>query len=144
MQGGTPFIRVMSMGYKVFLDLKMHDIPNTVRMGVEALANEGIWALTLHGAGGRAMLEEACKPGQCWWRMILLGVTVLTSMNNELWQEVTQDVLWTMPLEPDPLSVLEAGIDGLVCSPLDLPIINETRGKSIKVVPGIRPSATRG
>ena len=63
-KGGLPFIReVMSMGYKVFLDLKMHDIPNTVRMGVEALANEGIWALTLHGAGEGLCLKRLATAG---------------------------------------------------------------------------------
>jgi len=144
-KGGLPFIReVMSMGYKVFLDLKMHDIPNSVRMGVEALANEGIWALTLHGAGGRAMLEEACNGrDNVGGEMILLGVTVLTSMNNELWQEVTPGCSMDHALRARSTVCAEAGIDGLVCSPLDLPIINETRGKElIKVVPGIRPSAT--
>ena len=54
---GTPLLEVMSMGYKVFLGLKMRYSQHCPH-GVEALANEGIWALTLHGAGGRAMLEK--------------------------------------------------------------------------------------
>ncbi|MDD2205989.1 MAG: orotidine-5'-phosphate decarboxylase [Aminobacterium sp.] len=143
-KGGIPFLKeIMTMDYKVFLDLKLHDIPNTVRMAVEALAGEGIWALTLHGAGGRAMLEDA-KAGRdkVGGEMNLLGVTVLTSMNNELWEEVTPGCAMSDALKARATVCADAEIDGLVCSPLDLPIINETKGKNlIKVVPGIRPSA---
>ena len=58
--GGLPFVReIMNRGYRVFLDLKLHDIPNTVRMAVEVLSGEGLWALTLHCSGGRSMMRAA-------------------------------------------------------------------------------------
>ena len=142
-KGGLQFLHsLMKMGYKIFLDLKMHDIPNSVRMGVEALAGEGIWALTLHSAGGRAMLEEALEGrDRVGSSMLLLGVTVLTSMNEEMWQEVALGCSLQEALRARAEVCAEVGIPGLVCSPLDLPLINKTSGrKLIKVVPGIRPS----
>jgi len=144
-QGGAGFVaHVREMGFQVFLDLKLHDIPNTVALAVEALAGLGLWALTIHTAGGRAMLRAAREAREeAGSKMNLLGVTVLTSLDQEAWEEVV----------PGGGPVAEAvaararlcaqeELEGVVCSPRELRAVREAVGPGLKtVVPGIRPAA---
>ena len=140
-QGGMEFVKkIMQMGHNVFLDLKLHDIPNTVRMAVEELSAHGLWALSIHSAGGRLMLEEARKATErSGVNTKLLAISVLTSFSQEVWQEVNPNSTIQEALEARAKTVMEAGIHGMVCSPLDLPIVMPIlQNKVMTVVPGVR------
>ncbi len=132
---------IHSKGGRVFLDLKLHDIPNTVANAVEEVARTGVFMLTLHILGGREMMEEAVQRVQdCPSRPLLLGVTLLTSMN-------TQDLRMVGikgPLEERVLKLAhlarDSGLDGVVASPLETLSIRKALGKGfIIVTPGVRP-----
>ncbi len=142
---GPDFVReIAGRGYKVFLDLKLYDIPNTVAKAVQSIAALPVQLLTLHASGGAEMLEWANKaradyaPG-----LDLLAVTVLTSMNTEQLQslnihaETEGQVLHLANLS------LNAGIQGLVCSSLELSPLRARFGNDpIIVTPGIRPAGS--
>jgi orotidine-5'-phosphate decarboxylase len=130
---------IVASGGRVFLDLKFHDIPNTVAKAVGAAAQLGAFFVTLHTSGGRAMLEAAASALPAEGTQ-LLGVTVLTSHTDESLREtgVRGTVAETVRL----LAVLarESGIDGVVCSPHEITLIRETAGDDLVIVtPGIRP-----
>jgi orotidine-5'-phosphate decarboxylase len=130
------------MDYSVFLDIKVHDIPNTVFMAVDALASEGLWALTLHCGGGRKMLEEAGRAKEkAGSGMNLLGVTVLTSFDATSWEEVAPGCPMSLALEKRASLCRETGMDGIVCSPLDLPVVTVAGRGLFTVVPGVRPAS---
>lgn len=139
-QGGMPFIeKIMKMGYKVFLDVKLHDIPNTVRMAVEELSSHGLWAISIHAAGGRKMMDEARKASH---DTKLFAISVLTSFSEDGWAEVTPGTSIGDALKARAAVVRDAGIHGLVCSPLDLPTVKPIlNGSVMTVVPGIRMKA---
>jgi orotidine-5'-phosphate decarboxylase len=137
---------VAGEGFDVFLDLKLHDIPNTVAKAVGALAPLPIGMLTLHTSGGREMMAAAqkaaaqTKPG-----LLLLGVTVLTSTNRASLAET--GVAATPEAQVSRLARLanEAGLRGLVCSPLEVPVLRRELPMQIQLVtPGIRSSADAG
>ncbi len=138
--GGVPFVTEMvDYGFKVFLDLKLHDIPNTIRLAVQAFSDIGLWSLTLHAAGGRRMLEEAVSArDRSRSSMKLFGISVLTSFDDRLWNEATPGCPMTDALRSRSWLCDDVGLDGVVCSPLDLPIIGEGREGFLKVVPGVR------
>ena len=124
---------------KVFLDLKLHDIPNTVGKAVEAAGRLGVKMLTLHLSGGGEMLRAAVRARKN--DMLLLGVTVLTSSTDETLREIgvaektSEQVLRLARLG------VENGIDGLVASPHEVRLLREQFGAEIKIVtPGIRPA----
>ena len=131
--------RVQASGANVFLDLKLFDIPNTVAKAVTAAADLGVTMLTLHLAGGRRMIEAAvaaCPP-----ELLLLGVTVLTSSDEETLRETGVEA--TVADQALRLAALgaEAGIRGLVASPHELGILRLSLGAGIKIVtPGVRPT----
>jgi orotidine-5'-phosphate decarboxylase len=140
-QGGMEFVKkIIQMGHKVFLDLKLHDIPNTVRMAVEELSSHGLWALSIHSSGGRKMLEEARKAAERGGvDTKLFAISVLTSFSQEVWQEVNPNCTIQEALETRAKVVMEAGIHGMVCSPLDLPVVKPIlQDKVMTVVPGVR------
>ena len=135
---------VKAMGHHIFLDLKLHDIPNTVKDGMKNLAKLGVDMTNVHCAGGIAMMKAAregldagAPEGQ---RPLLLGVTILTSiskeaMNNEL--GIEGDVLDTVVKYA--LNAKEAGLDGVVCSVHEAKAIREACGEDFCIVtPGIR------
>ncbi len=138
--GGGSFIReTVNRGYKLFLDLKLHDIPNTVASAVEPLSDMGLWALTIHTSGGHEMMARSVamrdKRGS---RMNLFGITVLTSLGGELWSEVHPGSDLGRSLEARALAAERAGLDGIVCSPLDLELLRGKAPNLSRVVPGIR------
>lgn len=138
--GGGKFINeVVGMGYRLFLDLKLHDIPNTVAMACEHLAGLGLWALTVHTSGGREMMSRAVqardKSGSA---MKLLGITVLTSLGGELWDEVHPGCDMDLAIASRADAAERAGLDGIVCSPLDLELLKGRAAGFLRVVPGIR------
>ncbi len=135
---------VKEMGHHIFLDLKLHDIPNTVKGGMKNLAKLGVDMTNVHCAGGIAMMKAAregldagAPEGQ---RPLLLGVTILTSiskeaMNNEL--GINGEVLDTVVKYA--LNAKEAGLDGVVCSVHEAKAIREACGEDFCIVtPGIR------
>jgi orotidine-5'-phosphate decarboxylase len=134
--------RVAARGYRVFLDLKLHDIPNTVASAVESLAHLPIDLLTIHACGGSEMVraaEEARRRHRP--QLTILGVTVLTSLDATGLNETG------VPGEPaDQVLRLArmargAGIGGLVCSPMELPVLRRELGPDVVLVtPGVRPS----
>lgn len=143
-QGGMPFIkRVMKMGFEVFLDLKLHDIPNTVSLAVQQFAETGIWALTVHSAGGNAMLEAAAKAREASGSsMKLLGVTVLTSHDSVSWEGVNPGCVMADALISRVRACGASGMDGIVCSPADLELLRPiAEGRLEMIVPGIRDNA---
>ena len=138
--GGAALIsEIVKKGYSLFLDLKLHDIPNTVASAVEPLSEMGLWALTLHTSGGYEMMSRSVamrnKTGS---NMNLFGITVLTSLGGDLWSEVHPGSDIDSALQSRALTAERAGLDGIVCSPLDLSILNGKAGKLARVVPGIR------
>ena len=137
---GPEIVRaVLSKGAKIFLDLKLHDIPNTVARAVESANNLGVQLLTIHLSGGGEMIRAAigAKKGN----MSILGVTVLTSATQQTLGEIgIQEQLDRYVLRLGNLGI-SAGIDGLVASPFEVKFLRAEFGDKIKiVVPGIRPS----
>lgn len=139
-------------GLEVFLDLKYHDIPNTVAGAVRSAAALGVDYLTLHAGGGRRMLEAAAAAAReaeaaHGRRPALLAVTVLTSLTLE---ELDAVAPGGGPLADRIVRLARtagaAGCDGVVCSPADLPVLRREVGDALlKVTPGVRPAgAARG
>jgi orotidine-5'-phosphate decarboxylase len=137
--------RIGARGAPVFLDLKLHDIPNTVAGAVRALLPLRPAMLTLHAAGGGAMVEAARKAAQEAGeaRPLLLAVTVLTSLDaGALAQTGVVDPPETQVLRLARLA-LDNGADGLVCSPREAAAIRAEFGaRPVLVVPGVRPAGS--
>ncbi len=131
--------RVQANDANVFLDLKLFDIPNTVAKAVTAAAGLGVTMLTLHLAGGQRMIEaavEACPPG-----LLLLGVTVLTSFEQETLRETGVEAKVADQALRLAMLGAEAGITGLVASPHELGVLRSHLGTAMKIVtPGVRPN----
>lgn len=135
---------VQELGLPVFLDLKFHDIPNTVAGAVREAARLGVAMLTLHAAGGQAMLEAAvAAAGDAAERPWLLGVTVLTSLDvADLAATGIAGAPGDQALRLGELA-MAAGLDGLVCSPQEIATLRHAFGPVPRlVIPGIRPAAT--
>ncbi len=136
--------RLRTDGYKVFLDLKLHDIPNTVAGAVRAVLPLGASLLTLHAGGGSAMLRAAVGAA-AGSETSLLAVTVLTSMDQAALKDT--GVLTTPATQVAALAqvALEAGVPGLVCSPREASGLRASFPRAHLVTPGIRPvGAARG
>jgi orotidine-5'-phosphate decarboxylase len=137
---GPEIVRaVRKTGAHVFLDLKLHDIPNTVARAVESASALGAQMLTVHLSGGGEMIRAAIAARKS--DMSILGVTVLTSANDETLRETgISDKIDGHVLRLARLGV-EHGIDGIVASPREIKMLRAELGDKIKiVVPGIRPS----
>jgi len=139
---GPDLVReIADRGYRVFLDLKLHDIPNTVAKAVQSISKLPVDLLTLHASGGAEMLEWANKARNEYApELNLLAVTVLTSMNAQqlkrlnVHSEPEEQVQHLADLS------LQAGLQGLVCSPLELSALRSQFGRDpIIATPGIRP-----
>jgi orotidine-5'-phosphate decarboxylase len=127
----------------VFLDLKLHDIPNTVAGAVSAVLPLGAAMLTLHAAGGTAMIEAARRAAEAAGpaRPKLLAVTVLTSLSAQALAETGIDAPPRAQVLLLAKLALAAGADGLVCSPLEVAMLRDEIGpEPLLVVPGIRPA----
>lgn len=129
-------------GFEVFLDLKFHDIPNTVAGAVQAAAEQGVWMVNVHAGGGRRMMEAARERLQRHGLSThLIAVTVLTSMEAEDLAEVGVDVTPAEQVERLARLASQSGMDGVVCSAQEAARLRELCGESfLKVTPGIRPS----
>ena len=132
---------VSDLGFNVFLDLKLHDIPNTVAKAVESCAKLPIGMLTLHTCGGREMMQWAVKAQQQHKPdLLLLGVTVLTSMSAAgLAETGVADSPERQVVRLGRLAA-DAGLRGLVCSPLEIAPLRAVLPRDVALVtPGIRP-----
>ena len=140
---GPEIVReIKKRGHKIFLDLKLYDIPNTVKKAMRALSRLDVDIVNLHAAGGSRMMREAIegltRPDGS--RPLLIAVTILTSTSGETLRE---EMLIPTPMEQTIASYAkmgaEAGLDGVVCSPLEASGVKEACGKDfITVTPGVR------
>lgn len=133
--------KLVAQGFDVFLDLKFHDIPNTVAAACTAAAELGVWMLNVHALGGREMMQAARGAlDKATHRPLLIAVTILTSMNEAALREVgltrsaREHVLELATLTQ------AAGLDGVVCSAQEAQVLRATLGERFTLVtPGIRP-----
>lgn len=132
---------VSARGKHVFLDLKLHDIPNTVAKAAKAAADMGAGLITVHAAGGRAMIEAAHNAVEGSDTRIL-AVTVLTSISEEvLRNEVGLPETPAEAVGRYAAQSIDAGAHGIVCSPKEITIVREAIGAEAYVVtPGVRPA----
>ena len=129
-------------GFDIFLDLKYHDIPNTVAKACRVAADLGVWMVNVHTLGGQDMMVAAReaisdKPQ----RPLLIGVTLLTSMNKETFQQI--GLVGTLESTVIKLANLaqKSGLDGVVCSPLETKLLRTRHTEDFQLVtPGIRPT----
>ena len=142
---GASFVReVADMGFKIFLDLKLHDIPNTVASAVKSLEGLPISMLTIHTCGGREMMQFALDAAsQTNPDLRLLGVTVLTSFNDE---GLAETGVALPPSQQVPLLAklaVDSGMKGLVCSPLEIETLRKIIPDDVMLItPGIRPAGS--
>jgi orotidine-5'-phosphate decarboxylase len=142
---GGPLLvaRLRALGYEVFVDLKFHDIPNTVAAACRAAASDGAWMIDVHAGGGRRMMAAAREAIEsCADRPLLVGVTVLTSMEAADLAEIgvpgtpEEQVLRLARLARD------SGLDGVVCSPREAALLRAECGEGfVLVTPGVRPAS---
>jgi orotidine-5'-phosphate decarboxylase len=139
--GNSLVAELRSRGYRVFLDLKLHDIPNTVAGAVRSVSQTGAELLTVHASGGPAMLEAAAKAADSPGAPRLLAVTVLTSMDvHELNAAGVPGLPAAQVIRLATLAK-DSGIDGMVCSPEEVAAVRAATGpETILVAPGIRPA----
>jgi len=140
---GPDYVReVAGMGFHVFLDLKLHDIPNTVAKAVESLAPLPIRMLTLHTAGGGEMLRAARAAQQKHNPdLLLLGVTVLTSMDTAGLNEIGVSAASADQVVRLGRLAAASGLRGLVCSPLEVALLRGQLPADLQLItPGIRPA----
>lgn len=138
---------LVARGFDVFLDLKYHDIPNTVAGACAAAAELGVWMLNVHASGGLAMLQAARERlQQLPTPPLLIAVTVLTSLDAEDLAAIGCAGSPRERVQTLAELALQAGLDGLVCSPQEVATLRERFGaRPLLVTPGVRPTdADRG
>jgi orotidine-5'-phosphate decarboxylase len=142
---GPPLVEdLRKRGFEIFLDLKFHDIPNTVAAACDAAADLEVWMMNLHASGGRRMMESARERlEKRKHRPLLVAVTILTSLTADEIAEVgyrgepAENVLRLAKLTN------ASGLDGVVCSPLEaMELRRETGPEFLLVTPGVRPKAS--
>lgn len=132
------------LGFEVFLDLKFHDIPNTTAQAVGVAADMGVWMVNVHASGGRRMMEACAEKLSHYSNApLLIGVTVLTSMERA--------DLFDLGIDAEPIDHVmrlakltkECGLDGVVCSSHEVSLLKRTLGSEFQLVtPGIRPASS--
>jgi orotidine-5'-phosphate decarboxylase len=140
-EGNSLIAELKRQGFSIFLDLKLHDIPNTVASAVRAATRLDVDMLTVHAAGGPEMITAAVQAAES--RLALLAVTVLTSMDGA--QLEATGVAGTPAAQVERLAnmALGSGVNGLVCSPNEVTSLRKHFGNEpLLVIPGIRPEGT--
>ncbi|MDD5585476.1 MAG: orotidine-5'-phosphate decarboxylase [Alphaproteobacteria bacterium] len=141
--GNSGYGRIADLGLPIFLDVKLHDIPNTVQGAVNSLLPLKPGFITIHASGGPAMMraaaDTAAQAGAA--RPKLLGVTVLTSLDSGDLKEVGQSADVVQQVQRLALLAKANGLDGVICSPAEIAMLREACGPDfILMVPGIRPA----
>lgn len=141
-EGPSIIKEIKKRGHKIFLDLKLHDIPNTVKKAMSVLSNLDVDMCNVHAAGTIAMMEAAVQglTREDGSRPLLIAVTQLTSTSEE---RMKQDLLIKEPIDKVVMhyaqNAKKAGLDGVVCSPLEAGKVHESCGKEfLTVTPGVR------
>ena len=144
---GPEFVKqLVAKGFDLFLDLKFHDIPNTVAKAVAAAADLGVWMVNVHASGGSKMMlaaKESLKPyGDK--APLLIAVTVLTSMEQSDLEELGIEVSIFEHVKRLALLTKASGLDGVVCSAQEASLLKELLGEEFKLItPGIRPKGSQ-
>lgn len=142
---GANFVREVSgMGFKVFLDLKLFDIPNTVASAVESVSALPVSMLTIHASGGREMMRRAVESAaERNPELLILGVTVITSFDADSLAETGVELEPEWQVEKLAKLAVDSGLKGLVCSPLEIESLRSILPEdTVLVTPGIRPSGS--
>ena len=136
--------KLVADGFDVFLDLKFHDIPNTVAKACQAAAKLGVWMMNVHASGGEAMMSaarEAIETGS--HRPLLIAVTILTSMSQSALEAIGFGGTVEENVQSLALSAKSAGMDGVVCSPREVATLKQACGSDfVLVTPGVRPKSS--
>ncbi|WP_456295937.1 orotidine-5'-phosphate decarboxylase [Vibrio sp. AK197] len=143
---GPDFVKQLHQrGFSVFLDLKFHDIPNTCSKAVRAAAELGVWMVNVHASGGERMMQasrEILEPYGAQ-RPLLIGVTVLTSMEQSDLNGIGIDVTPQQQVQRLATLTKNSGLDGVVCSAQEASMLKAELGADFKLVtPGIRPAGS--
>ena len=143
---GPEFVRkLVARDFDVFLDLKFHDIPNTVAKAVAAAAELGVWMVNVHACGGQRMMEAAKAALVPYGDKapILIAVTVLTSMEQEDLAQMGVNITPAEQVIRLATLTKKSGLDGVVCSSQEAAMLKEALGKSFQLItPGIRPAGS--
>lgn len=143
---GPQFVKELhKRGFKVFLDLKFHDIPNTTAKAVAAAAELGVWMVNVHASGGMRMMQAAREALQPYGkeRPMLIGVTVLTSMEQSDLTGIGLDIAPQEQVMRLASLTKDAGLDGVVCSAQEANLLKTQLGSEFQLVtPGIRPTGS--
>jgi len=134
-----------ALGFEVFLDLKFHDIPNTVANAVSVAAKAGVWMVNVHASGGRRMMEASANALQQLPNnnTLLIAVTVLTSMDQSDLVEIGIDATPEQHVKRLAALAKSSGMDGVVCSAQESKMLSTELGKDfVLVTPGIRPTGS--
>lgn len=132
------------LGFDVFLDLKFHDIPNTCAKAVGVAADLGVWMVNVHASGGRRMMEAARNEiEKKTHKPLLIGVTVLTSMEQPDLADIGLDIDPQLQVKRLAKLTEQSGLDGVVCSAQEVGLIRQTCSPEfLTVTPGIRPEGS--
>ena len=142
---GANFVREVSgMGFKIFLDLKLFDIPNTVASAVVSVSALPVSMLTIHASGGREMMRRAVESAaERNPELLMLGVTVITSFDADSLAETGVELEPEWQVEKLAKLAVDSGLKGLVCSPLEIESLRSILPEdTVLVTPGIRPSGS--
>ncbi|RJG48655.1 orotidine-5'-phosphate decarboxylase [Motilimonas pumila] len=143
---GPAFVKqIVDRKFDLFLDLKFHDIPNTVAKAVAASADLGVWMVNVHASGGRRMMEAAKASLESYGNdaPLLIAVTVLTSMEQQDLAEIGLNVDPQTHVKRLAQLTQQAGLDGVVCSAHEAATLTQQLGSEFKLItPGIRPAGS--
>ena len=141
---GPEFVKALiAKGFDIFLDLKFHDIPNTVAKACKAAAEMGVWMVNVHASGGMEMMKAAkdAIAGSSHPQTKLIAVTVLTSMDQAQLNDVVPEVSPAEQVNKLAQLTADSGLDGVVCSAKEAVMLRETHNDEfLLVTPGIRPA----
>ncbi|MFC3202942.1 orotidine-5'-phosphate decarboxylase [Alteromonas oceani] len=141
---GPEFVKsLIAKGFDIFLDLKFHDIPNTVAKACKAAAEMGVWMVNVHASGGMEMMKAAKSAiaGSSHPQTKLIAVTVLTSMDQAQLNDVVPEVSPAGQVKKLAQLTADSGLDGVVCSAKEAVMLRETHNDEfLLVTPGIRPA----